>query len=570
MTQIGKYQVVEQVGEGAMGVVYKATDPVLNRTVAVKVMSEGLAQDVALRERFLREAQSAGSLQHPNLVTIYDFGETDGHLFIAMEFIEGVDLEQLMEQKAPMDLAAKLDLMIDVLNGLSYAHRRGIIHRDIKPANIRIDQDGRGRIMDFGVARLETSNLTGTGTMMGTPNYMAPEQISGGPLTPAADLWSVGAVLYEMLTSKKPFQADTLHRVLFKIVTEPPADLLEAAPGLPVGLDHLVKKALEKDPANRYRTASEMANAIAAVRAKMGAPRMSRTISQRSSIADPLRVSQQHATPAIPSRNWFAIGGAVAGLLFLVAAVGYLGRQFGKSGPPPGTVAPTVAVAPADSAAATTTPPQVVTQAPVQAPIVAPAPATPQPNREAPRVAATPPAGTPRQTTVPETKVPARDTQPRVAAIVPTLPAAATQGNPTTQTTSVASPPVSASPPVVPAPVPVTTAPPVVVNPRPAIVSIVEAYAKAIGTREVAEVRRVYPGMTPQQQSQWEAFFSSVRSISANLDISSLEYSGSSAVARLTGAYEFITRAGRSERQPAAFQATFQRDGDRWTLQSVR
>ena len=554
-----------------MGVVYKATDPVLNRTVAVKVMSEGLAQDVALRERFLREAQSAGSLQHPNLVTIYDFGETDGHLFIAMEFIEGVDLEQLLEQKAPMDLAAKLDLMVDVLNGLSFAHRRGIIHRDIKPANIRIDQEGRGRIMDFGVARLETSNLTGTGTMMGTPNYMAPEQISGGALTPAADLWSVGAVLYEMLASKKPFQADTLHRVLFKIVTEPPIELIEAAPGLPVGLVHIVKKALEKDPANRYRTASEMANSIAAVRAKMGAPRLSRTVSQRSSIADPLRISQQHpaATPAA-GRNWFAIGGAVAGLLFLVAAVGYLGRQFGNSGPPPDTVAPALAVLPSDSAGATRTPPQTVTQAPVQAPTVTPPPVTPQPNREASRVSAPPPTGTPRQTKVAETKVPPRDTQPRVAPITQAPPAAATQGNPTTQTTSVASPPVSAPPPVVPAPAPVNTAPPVVENPRPAIASVVEAYAKAIGTRQVAEVRRVYPTMTPQQQSQWEAFFSSVRSINATLDISSLEFSGNSAVARLSGAYEFITRAGRSERQPASFEATFQRDGDRWILQRVR
>src|SRR5687767_1328398 len=150
-----------------MGVVYKAMDPVLNRTVAVKVMSEGLAQDKLLRERFLREAQAAGSLQHPNLVTIYDFGETDGHLFIAMEFIEGADLEELLGQQSPMPIATKLDLMIDVLNGLSFAHRRGVIHRDIKPANIRVDQEGRARIMDFGVARLSTSNLTGTGTMMG-------------------------------------------------------------------------------------------------------------------------------------------------------------------------------------------------------------------------------------------------------------------------------------------------------------------------------------------------------------------------------------------------------------------
>src|SRR5688572_32421169 len=133
-----------------MGVVYCAVDSMLNRRVAIKVMSDAIAQDAGLRERFLREAQAAGSLQHPNVVTIYDFGETDGHLFIAMEFIEGSDLEELLNRGKSIPLAAKLDIVIDVLNGLAYAHRRGIVHRDIKPANIRIDGEGHARIMDFG------------------------------------------------------------------------------------------------------------------------------------------------------------------------------------------------------------------------------------------------------------------------------------------------------------------------------------------------------------------------------------------------------------------------------------
>src|SRR5687768_1995243 len=165
-----------------MGVVYRAADPVLNRPVAVKVMSDGLAQDEALRARFLREAQAAGSLQHPNVVTVYDFGETDGHLFIAMEFVQGADLEHLLRHNAPLSLAARIDIVVDVLNGLYYAHRRGIVHRDIKPANIRVDEEGHARIMDFGVARLATSDMTKSGIMMGTPNYMAPEQISGGDI----------------------------------------------------------------------------------------------------------------------------------------------------------------------------------------------------------------------------------------------------------------------------------------------------------------------------------------------------------------------------------------------------
>src|SRR5215210_9189547 len=173
ITEIGKYRIVDQVGEGAMGVVYRATDPVLNRTVAVKVMCDAIARDDDLRGRFMREAQAAGSLQHPNVITIYDFGEVDGHLFIAMEYVDGLDLEKLLASRQPLTLQAKLELSMDVLNGLAYAHKRGIVHRDIKPANIRITEEGRAKTMDFGVAHLASSNMTVTGMMVGTPSYMS-------------------------------------------------------------------------------------------------------------------------------------------------------------------------------------------------------------------------------------------------------------------------------------------------------------------------------------------------------------------------------------------------------------
>lgn len=168
ITQIGKYRVLELVGEGAMGIVYRAEDTVLNRVVALKVMSEAIARQEEPRGRFLREAQAAGSLQHPNVVTIYDFGEIDGHLFIAMEFVDGIDLECVLEERQPLTLDAKLGVAVDVLTGLAYAHKRGIVHRDLKPANIRISDEGRAKIMDFGVVHLMSSNLTRTGTMMGT------------------------------------------------------------------------------------------------------------------------------------------------------------------------------------------------------------------------------------------------------------------------------------------------------------------------------------------------------------------------------------------------------------------
>ena len=209
-----------------MGVVYRALDPVLNRPVAIKVMSDALARDTDLRGRFLREAQSAGSLQHPNVVTIYDFGEVDGHPFIAMEFVEGADLDEILRNRGQLSLVEKIDILIDVLNGLAYAHKRGIVHRDVKPANIRIDEEGRARIMDFGIAHLSSSNMTRTGMTVGTPAYMSPEQITGGAIAAASDIFAVGAVMYELFAGVQAFGGETLQSVMYRIVSAPaPAEL---------------------------------------------------------------------------------------------------------------------------------------------------------------------------------------------------------------------------------------------------------------------------------------------------------------------------------------------------------
>ncbi|MGH7677633.1 MAG: protein kinase domain-containing protein, partial [Gemmatimonadaceae bacterium] len=518
MSEIGKYRILEQIGEGAMGVVYKATDPVLNRTVAIKVMNEGLAQDTALRERFLREAQSAGSLQHPNLVTIYDFGETSGHLYIAMEYIEGADLEDLLTQNAPMPLPAKLDLMIDVLNGLSFAHRRGVIHRDIKPANIRIDQEGRARIMDFGVAKMEKSNLTGTGVMMGTPNYMAPEQITGTDLTAQADLWSVGAVLYELLTNKKPFGADTLHRVLFRIVSEPPTELLELNPDLPLALDHVVKRALEKDPTKRYATASEFANALSAVRSRLAGARASRTVSQRSSIEEHLRRAGTQEKEPAGSRALLPVTiGVGVGVILATAGVMFALMKDPKPAAPNAPV-------PSLSATPPVAIPQPVDTTTSRAPAASTA-ANSAPDRSAPDRSATDKSAPARsagptnagtratgtrstETKIPETKVDetkTADSRGTTTQAQPASPPAPAVSPPSPTVRDTAAPPVTTQ-----APTAAPQAAPTPVDHRPAIAALVQAYARSIGTRNVAEVRRVYVGMTPQQQSAWESFFGSV------------------------------------------------------------
>src|SRR3954464_7612595 len=260
ISSIGKYRILELVGEGAMGVVYRAHDPVLERTVAIKVMNESIARQEDLRKRFLREAQAAGSLQHPNVVTVYDLGEADGHLFIAMEFVPGVDLEQMIELGEPMSLQSRLDIVSDVLPGLSYARRKGIVHRDIKPANIRVAEDGRAKIMDFGVAPLASSSMTRTGLVVGTPSYMAPEQVMGHKALPETDIFAVGAVLYQLLTGVKPFEAPSLQSLFYKIVTDMPRPVSELKPGLAPALDRITNKALAKDADARYHNALEMAN----------------------------------------------------------------------------------------------------------------------------------------------------------------------------------------------------------------------------------------------------------------------------------------------------------------------
>jgi serine/threonine-protein kinase len=324
ITAVGKYRVLSQIGEGAMGVVYRALDPVLNRPVAIKVMSDAVARDESLRERFLREAQAAGSLQHPNLITIYDYGEVDGHLYIAMEFVEGEDLDHLMAKRVPLSLTQKIDILVEVLTGLSYAHKRGIVHRDIKPANIRIDDEGRARIMDFGIAHINSSNMTRTGVMVGTPAYMAPEQIVGGPVSPATDIFSVGAVMYELLTNAKPFDGETLQTIMYKIVSHSPPDISTLLPGLPGSLNVIVQRALAKEPSARFSNAIEMANALTTARGTLpdsspGVP----PLSLRSSIEHAL--AGEHAkAKRRKRRRTLTLSGVAAGVIVVGSVAAWM------------------------------------------------------------------------------------------------------------------------------------------------------------------------------------------------------------------------------------------------------
>ena len=207
--QIGKYRILGKIGQGAMGEVYKAHDPVLGRFVAIKTISKGISSDEKARERFQHEAQSAAHLNHPNIITVYDFGEEEGTIYMAMELLEGTDLRELIEKRALTKIAEKLGIMEQICDGLAFAHAKGVVHRDLKPGNIHILPSGQVKIMDFGLAR-RSEDAARTSVIMGTPYYMAPEQAQGERATARSDIFALGAVFYELLSGRRPFTGDSI------------------------------------------------------------------------------------------------------------------------------------------------------------------------------------------------------------------------------------------------------------------------------------------------------------------------------------------------------------------------
>jgi serine/threonine protein kinase len=260
--RIGKYEIVGLLGKGGMGAVYRAFDPFLEREVALKVMLPQIAEDPEQKERFEREARAVARLTHPNVVTVFDLGyHTDGAPYIVMELLKGNDLLHLSSQGPPVLLTQKVSIVLQVLDGLGQAHKVGIVHRDIKPANVFITEDGAAKIMDFGIARLGPSAVTGTGAMLGTAAYMSPEQVNGDPVDGRSDLFSVGSMLCELLCGRRPFEAETPVAILYRIVHKEPALELPTEPEyerfIPV-----LNRALAKNPENRYATSAEFADAL--------------------------------------------------------------------------------------------------------------------------------------------------------------------------------------------------------------------------------------------------------------------------------------------------------------------
>jgi serine/threonine protein kinase len=258
-SKIGKYEVLDVLGRGGMGVVYKAYDPILDREIALKTMTAEGLKDPVLKERFYREARAAGRLRHPNIVTIYELGEENSVPFIAMEYIHGSDVHAVIKGQQEVSFEQKLRIIVQLCRGLAYAHKAGIVHRDVKPSNIRLTDDNQVKILDFGIARLVTSTtMTSGGMVLGTIHYMAPEQIKGAHVDRKSDIFAVGIILFEILTTKKPFDGDNTATVLYNILHEPYQKMNPPLDEQFAAIGRILKKAMDKDPARRYFSADEM------------------------------------------------------------------------------------------------------------------------------------------------------------------------------------------------------------------------------------------------------------------------------------------------------------------------
>ena len=530
--RLGKYQLGELIGEGAMGSVYRAQDPALDREVAIKLMKQAFGTDEHLRDRFEREARAAAGLQHPNIVTIHDFGEAKGHLYIVMEYVTGTDLAQIIRDSTPLSLDARLNIIIGVLQGLGYAHSKGIVHRDVKPANIRVLEDGRPKIMDFGIAHLTGSEITNSGIVLGTPDYMAPEQVQGLPVTPATDIFAVGSVLYELLTYQKPFKGENVHAVLHKVVTAEPAPLQHSDSSVPVPdeLQSTISGALAKDVASRFASADAMIEALQAARRALGEQDTQATLPLMPGLVVPTR----------RRRLWVA-----ASAVGLVAA---------------GVAAFTVAASHPDPAAVIKLPVRVESTATGSSSAVsyravsesAFAPLRRAALNERARAGL---AGVSR------TKLARGDSLAREAE---GLAALGRQSEAVERLALATANWQSARADVKP-----KVIKPIGVN--EAVQGTVARLAQAVGSRDVEAIRRVYPNLTSEVHDKFVQFFQSTDSIIPALRVDSLETRGKRANVVIRGTYQsFPVNSTQRKRENVEYHATFEETPAGWRLTMIR
>jgi serine/threonine-protein kinase len=462
LEKIGRYQVLEKVGKGGMGVLYRGFDPVLDREVAIKLMHADFSEDTEqMRPRFYREARAAAKLNHRNIVTIFEFAEESNVPYIVMEFLKGTPLGARIHAQPSLTLDDKLNVVAQLCDGLAYAHEQGVVHRDVKPDNVFLLEDGSVKLLDFGIAKLTTSTLTRQGDVLGSASYMSPEQVGGSDSVDGrADIFSTGVVLYELLSGKKPFEADSPTAVIVKILKDEPTPIESVTTGLPADLIAAVMKALSKDPAERFPTADAFGRELQNIRKNLK-PSQSTVPLDETRFASTMVMQQLHEdikkakagavasgtrTPTsvtnaatrlapgaedAPAKKSFVVPAAAAAILVL----GIGGYFMFRPGAPPPAAASRPPSAPATTAAATSA---AAPAPPADTSAAAPGVSTP--------AAVTPSAGTPPPA-APATTAPAASSS--TAASAPASTAAATRPAATPRPAGAA--PAAATPPPAPA-----------------------------------------------------------------------------------------------------------------------
>jgi serine/threonine protein kinase len=396
IVQIGRYRVLGELGRGAMGIVYRAQDPAIGRVIAIKSIRLNEMTDpderARLRDRLFREAQSAGILSHPNIVTIYDILEEDGLAYIFMEFVNGKPLDDILRSNSLPTGEQLIELLAQTANALDYAHKKGIIHRDVKPANVMVHEDSIAKVCDFGIAKITSQSMTQTGVVMGTPSYMSPELIKGDPLTGASDQFALAIMAYEILTGQKPFKADYLPTLFFKVCSDEPPAIHDVNPTLGPLVDRAVRKALAKKPEDRYATCAEFIKVL-----------------QRSIVGTPDWVPMAKGPMPVTEETTTGSGGRLAPVI----TSGFESAVKEPTTPP--APAPTPAPAPPDDH--TRFVERSSPSLPVSQPLTQPLPPAPAP-APAPAPIPAPPASLTRTSEVsaPLMRIPIRDAESQVAA----------------------------------------------------------------------------------------------------------------------------------------------------------
>jgi serine/threonine protein kinase len=607
--KIGKYQIVSVIGEGGMGRVYEATDPVIGRRVAIKVISLGVDTPDA-RVRFFREAQAAGCLSHPNIITIHDIGgDANEAPYIVMEFLEGTDLSHQL-RAGTLSVDKKLQIAMEICEGLAHAHEKGIIHRDIKPANIFVTGQGHIKIVDFGLARGEASDITHTGTILGTPNYMAPEQIRGEGVDQRADIFAVGVVLYELFSGVKPFAGDTVAATIYKVLqTEPPLiHTVDAA--LSPALSNVVQRAMAKDKTHRYQTVGALRDALIAL--STGRPTEAADLTAFIPVPVRADADAQTAVPTTRRAPWITAG-AVAAVAVIIAAVVMLVRPpthsntsanasaptpstpapIERTAPPPGQApaAPPVTQRDTQSAAGRKTAPQSAGEATTAGRAEARADARRVDSDRGESARADRPRGTGRSDAAPSqgaARPPERPT-PNATQAAPAS-AATAQPQPSAQS---APPPLVILPPPVPEPRPeprrqAAEPPPAAAAPAPpsaprtdadaaaretpaaAIQRILGAYRGALESRDLAALKRIWPALSGRQEEAIRSEFDRARAIRVGLADVQTSVAGSTATVFCRRSYAVTLTDGQRLDTSSKMTMTLAGREGTWLIDNIR